>query len=148
MSASWHAHVGWLFRTKGMERGASTAGTCYEDRLIRLIDRLYFVWVALTFGIPFAIGWAVGGGAVGLGLQAIVWGGLMRIFLFQHATLGVNSVCHMFGSRDFETRTRAATTRGGAADVRRGLAQQPPRVPAPAPGTGCCRTSSTSRRAW
>ena len=50
------------------------------------------------------IGWAVGGGDVALGLQAMIWGGVLRIFLFQHATWAVNSVCHRFGSRDFKTR--------------------------------------------
>ncbi len=50
------------------------------------------------------IGWAVGGGSVELGLQAMVWGAVLRIFLFQHATWAVNSVCHRFGSRDFKTR--------------------------------------------
>jgi stearoyl-CoA desaturase (delta-9 desaturase) len=100
----WHAHVGWLFRTKGMERGDHYGRDLLEDPTIRLVDRLYFAWVALTFGIPFVVGWAVGGGDAGLGLQAMIWGGVLRIFLFQHATWAVNSVCHRFGSRDFKTR--------------------------------------------
>ena len=28
-----------------------------------------------------------------------MWGGLFRIFLYQHATFSVNSICHMFGRR-------------------------------------------------
>ena len=99
----WHAHVGWLFRTKGMERGEHYGRDLFADPLIRVIDRLYFLWVALTFAIPFAIGWAVGGSA-GLGLEALVWGGLLRIFLFQHTTWAVNSVCHVYGTRPFPTR--------------------------------------------
>ena len=100
----WHAHVGWLFRTKGMERGDHYGRDLLEDPTIRLIDRLYFVWVAFTFAIPFAIGWAIGGGSVELGVQAMIWGAVVRIFLFQHATWAVNSVCHRFGTRDFKTR--------------------------------------------
>ena len=33
----------------------------------------------------------------------MVWGGLVRIFLFHHMTWSVNSVCHTFGRRSFET---------------------------------------------
>jgi stearoyl-CoA desaturase (Delta-9 desaturase) len=33
----------------------------------------------------------------------MVWGGLVRIFLFHHMTWSVNSVCHTFGRRPFET---------------------------------------------
>ena len=100
----WHAHVGWLFRTKGMERGEHYGRDLYADRTIRMIDRLYFVWVALTFAIPFAIGYAASGGNLERGLQALLWGGVLRVFLFQHSTWAVNSVCHRFGSRDFPTR--------------------------------------------
>ena len=37
-----HAHVGWLFRLKGMERGEHYGKDLYDDPLIRRIDRLYF----------------------------------------------------------------------------------------------------------
>src|SRR5262249_51025093 len=56
-----HSHVGWLFRNLGMEQGREYGRDLYEDRLVRTIDRLYLLWVILTFGIPFAIGYAVGG---------------------------------------------------------------------------------------
>ena len=44
----FHAHMGWLFHLKGMERGDHYGKDLYDDRLIRGIDRMYFVWVALT----------------------------------------------------------------------------------------------------
>ena len=75
----------------------------YEDRLVRAIDRLYLLWVVATLGIPFALGYAVGG-TWQRGLEAMLWGGLVRIFLFQHATFSVNSICHMFGKRDYPAR--------------------------------------------
>lgn len=97
-----HAHVGWLFRTKGMERGPAYAKDLYDDPLIRWIDRLYLLWVALSLGIPFAIGYAFGG--TSLGLEAMVWAGLVRIFAFQHVTFSINSICHMFGRRAYRSR--------------------------------------------
>jgi stearoyl-CoA desaturase (Delta-9 desaturase) len=33
-----------------------------------------------------------------------VWGGLVRIFLFQHVTFSINSICHFFGRQPFRTR--------------------------------------------
>jgi stearoyl-CoA desaturase (delta-9 desaturase) len=101
-----HAHVGWLFTNMGMEQGLAYGRDLYEDRLIRWIDRLYLVWVVLTFGIPFAIGFWVGGGWAA-GVEALVWGGLLRVFLYQHATFAVNSICHMFGRQDYRSRDEA-----------------------------------------
>jgi stearoyl-CoA desaturase (delta-9 desaturase) len=101
-----HAHVGWLFTQKGMERGRDYGKDLYEDRLLVWIDRLYIVWVALTLGLPFLLGYWLGG-SWERGVQAFVWAGLVRIFLYQHATFAVNSVCHMWGRRHFRSRDEA-----------------------------------------
>jgi stearoyl-CoA desaturase (delta-9 desaturase) len=97
-----HAHVGWLITTKGMERGRRYGPDLYDDRLIRAVDRLYMLWVALSLGIPFAVGYAVDPTWQG-GLAGMVWGVLVRIFLFHHMTWSVNSICHTFGRRPYET---------------------------------------------
>jgi stearoyl-CoA desaturase (delta-9 desaturase) len=97
-----HAHMGWLVTTKGMERGRRYGRDLYDDRLIRTIDRLYMLWVVVSLGIPFAIGYAVDPTWQG-GLTGMVWGGLVRIFLFHHMTWSVNSVCHTFGRRPYAT---------------------------------------------
>ena len=97
-----HAHVGWMFSNLGMEQGRDYGKDLYDDRLVRAIDRLYLLWVALTLGIPFAIGFALGG--FGRGVELLLWGGLVRIFLYQHATFSVNSICHMFGRQDYRSR--------------------------------------------
>ncbi len=99
----YHAHVGWLFTTKGMERGDIYGRDLYEDRTIVAIDRLYLVWVVLSVGLPFLVGFAVTG-SVARGFEALVWAGLIRIFAFEHATFAVNSVCHTFGSRRYDAK--------------------------------------------
>ena len=101
--------MGWLVTTKGMERGRRYGRDLYDDRLIHGIDRLYMLWVVLTLAIPFAIGYAVDPTWRG-GLTGLVWGGLVRIFLFHHMTWSVNSVCHTFGRGRSRPTTRAATT--------------------------------------
>jgi stearoyl-CoA desaturase (delta-9 desaturase) len=99
-----HAHLGWLFHAKGMERGEHYGKDLYEDSLIRRIDRLYFLWVFVSFALPFAVGYLAGGLSWRLGLQALVWGGLIRVFAYQHATFSVNSICHLFGRRAYRSR--------------------------------------------
>ena len=101
-----HAHVGWMFSNLGMEQGREYGRDLYDDRVVRTIDRLYLLWVLLTLGIPFAIGYAVGG-TWGAGAEGLVWGGLIRIAAYQHATFSVNSICHMFGRQDYRSRDEA-----------------------------------------
>jgi stearoyl-CoA desaturase (Delta-9 desaturase) len=103
LAGLWHAHMGWIFRRGPVERRLSYAKDLCEDRLIQTIDRLYLLWVVLTLGIPFAIGYAVGG-TPARGFETLVWAGLIRIFLVHHATWSVNSLCHTYGSRPYRAR--------------------------------------------
>ena len=97
LGSLWHAHVGWLFRNQGRAEHARYAADLLEDRGMRAIDRLFVVFVGLSFAIPFAIG----------GLSGLLWGGFVRIFLFHHATFSINSVCHFFGRRRFGVDDRS-----------------------------------------
>jgi|SRR5579884_463133 len=101
-----HAHVGWMFTSLGMEQGREYGRDLYEDRMVRTIDRLYLLWVLATLGIPFGLGYALGGNWQ-RGVEAMLWGGLVRIFLYQHATFSVNSICHMFGRQAYRSRDEA-----------------------------------------
>ena len=99
----WHAQVGWLLTTKGLERGERYGKDLYADPLIRWIDRLYMVWLVLSLAIPFMVGYWVGGGSIALGFECFIWAGLLRVFVFDHLTWSVNSICHMYGRRDYDT---------------------------------------------
>jgi len=101
-----HAHVGWLFTSLGMEQGREYGKDLYDDRLVRMIDRLYLLWVISTLAIPFSLGYAIGG-TWQRGFEAMLWGGLVRVFAYQHATFSVNSICHMFGHQDYRSRDEA-----------------------------------------
>ena len=97
----WHAHVGWLFETVGTAERERFAADLVKDRVVRVVDKLFWVWVVLGFAIPFALGWIVGGG-LGTALTALLWGGFVRVFLLHHVTWSINSVCHFFGRKRFD----------------------------------------------
>jgi stearoyl-CoA desaturase (delta-9 desaturase) len=97
----WHAHIGWLFESVGTAERNRFAPDLVKDRALRVIDRLFFLWVVLGFAIPFALGWIIGGG-IGTALTALLWGGFVRVFLLHHVTWSINSVCHFFGRKRFD----------------------------------------------
>jgi stearoyl-CoA desaturase (delta-9 desaturase) len=97
----WHAHIGWLFETVGTAERERFAPDLVKDRAVRVVDKLFFLWVALGLAIPFALGWIVGGG-LGTALTALLWGGLVRVLLLHHVTWSINSVCHFFGRKRFD----------------------------------------------
>ena len=65
--------------------------------MVVFISSTFFLWVILSLAIPFAIG----------GWTGLLWGGLVRIFFTHHITWSVNSICHTFGKREFETRDQS-----------------------------------------
>jgi stearoyl-CoA desaturase (Delta-9 desaturase) len=97
----WHAHIGWLFETVGTAERERFAPDLMKDRMIRVIDKLFLLWIALSFMIPFALGWLIGG-TLGTALTTLLWAGLVRVFLLHHITWSINSVCHFFGRRRFD----------------------------------------------
>jgi stearoyl-CoA desaturase (delta-9 desaturase) len=97
----WHAHIGWLFESVGTADRERFAPDLVKDEALQVVDRLFFLWVALGLVIPFALGWIIGGG-VGTALTALLWGGLVRVFLLHHVTWSINSVCHFVGRKRFD----------------------------------------------
>ncbi len=97
----WHAHIGWLFESVGTADRQRFAPDLVKDGALRVIDRLFPLWITLSFLIPFALGWLIGGGLTA-GLSALLWGGLVRVFLLHHVTWSINSVCHFFGRKRFD----------------------------------------------
>ena len=98
-----HAHMGWLFIHT--QRGARDryAPDLVKDPTVRWIDRTFLLWVAVGFAVPFALGWLIGG-TLTAGLTALLWGGLVRIFVLHHMTYSINSWCHFAGRRRFATK--------------------------------------------
>jgi stearoyl-CoA desaturase (Delta-9 desaturase) len=96
----WHAHTGWLFSREKPTSARKFAPDLVKDTTIRRVDKWFPAWALLGLAIPFVAGYAIGG-TLHAGLTALVWGGLVRIFLLHHVTWSVNSICHMYGSQPF-----------------------------------------------
>ena len=102
LTGLWHAHVGWLFDGSTRADTERYAPDLLNDRAIRFIDDAFVVWVGLGLALPFAAGYAIAGTLRGA-LIALLWGGLVRIFLLHHVTFAINSLCHFTGRRRFAT---------------------------------------------
>ena len=92
----FHAHLGWLFTTDDADPTVYCRHLL-KDPVVVFVDRTFLLWVALSLLIPFAIG----------GWTGLLWGGLVRMFYVHHVTWSVNSVCHTFGHRAYETTDRS-----------------------------------------
>jgi stearoyl-CoA desaturase (Delta-9 desaturase) len=97
-----HAHVGWLMNSMGRAQRRRYAPELMEDPGMRAINRSFELIVVAGLAIPFALGYLIGG-TLTAALTALLWGGLVRIFLLHHVTWSINSVCHFFGRRRFAT---------------------------------------------
>ena len=97
-----HAHLGWLFVHDQRALKTRYAPDLLKDPMIRFVDRTFVVWVLAGLAVPFGLGWAIGG-SFHAALTGLLWGGLVRMFLLHHVTYSINSLCHYFGRRDYET---------------------------------------------
>jgi stearoyl-CoA desaturase (Delta-9 desaturase) len=99
----YHAHVGWLF--DHTQRGSKErfASDLLRDPIVSYVDRTFFLWAILSLTLPMLIGW-VWGGTIDAALTALLWGGIVRMFLLHHVTYSVNSLCHTFGRRPYDTK--------------------------------------------
>ena len=73
---------------------------------MRSIGRRFVPLVLLSLALPALAGYLVSGTLAGAA-TGLLWGGLVRIFFVHHVTWSVNSVCHFFGSRRFDTDDRS-----------------------------------------
>jgi stearoyl-CoA desaturase (Delta-9 desaturase) len=107
LGGMWHAHTGWLLDRSERASARRYAPDLIQDRLIRIVDRLFPLWVGLGLLVPFLAGMVFSGGNLVGGLTGLLWGGLVRVFLLHHATWSVNSICHMYGKRPFVTNDQS-----------------------------------------
>jgi stearoyl-CoA desaturase (delta-9 desaturase) len=99
----WHAHAGWLMETHGQADWKKYARELYEDRGMRVINRRFPLIALASLAIPTVLGFMLHGFTLEGALRGFVWAGLVRVFFVHHVTWSVNSICHFFGTRRFQT---------------------------------------------
>jgi len=97
-----HAHMGWLFIHT--QRGARKryAPDLVADPVVSWVDRTFVFWALGGLGAAFGLGWLIGG-TLTAALTGLLWGGAVRILVLHHVTYSINSLCHFFGRRRFDT---------------------------------------------
>ncbi len=98
----WHAHTGWLFTSVGRADRARYAKDLVQDAGLRIIARLFLPLVVVSLVVPALVGWMLIGGWYGF-VSGLVWGGAVRILLLHHVTWSINSICHFWGRRRFDS---------------------------------------------
>jgi stearoyl-CoA desaturase (Delta-9 desaturase) len=98
-----HAHVGWLFIHTQRGRHERYAPDLMKDPTIQWVSRYFFVWAISGLVLPFLLGWIIGG-SLHTALTGLLWGGAVRMLVLHHVTYSINSLCHFFGRRAYETK--------------------------------------------
>ena len=100
-----YAHIGWLFNPNRTSQ-AKFCPDLLADKDVSRISRWFPGLVAVSLLAPALIGglWSM---SIAGALTAFFWASLVRICLLHHVTWSINSVCHTFGSEDFEVRDKS-----------------------------------------
>jgi stearoyl-CoA desaturase (delta-9 desaturase) len=98
----WHAHLGWQ-----LEPGLTSDPMRYcpdlvRQKSMRRISAWFLPIVLAGILLPGLLGLLITGTLTGA-LTGALWGGLLRLFLVNHMAYAVNSICHYFGTRRFDT---------------------------------------------
>jgi stearoyl-CoA desaturase (Delta-9 desaturase) len=101
----WYGHMGWLFSSDGTVQKA-WAPDLMRQAPIATVSRLFPWLVVATFALPALLGGLITGSIAGA-FSGLLWGGLVRVFVLHHVTWSINSICHVFGTRPFESHDEA-----------------------------------------
>jgi len=94
-----HAHMGWLFADLRADMHRYVPDLLADKTTVR-INQLFPLWIVLGFVIPAVIGGLVTMTWTGA-LLGFLWGGIVRLCALHHVTWSVNSVCHIWGQKEF-----------------------------------------------
>jgi stearoyl-CoA desaturase (delta-9 desaturase) len=97
-----HAHMGWLFIHTQRGARARYAPDLIADPVVSFVDRTFIWWALGGLGAAFGLGWLIGG-TFTAALTGLLWGGAVRMLVVHHVTYSINSLCHFFGRRRFDT---------------------------------------------
>ncbi|MCE9530992.1 MAG: fatty acid desaturase [Planctomycetes bacterium] len=87
------SHIGWILSQRSEGTNLETIKDFARFPELRLLEMFYWFPAFILAGICYLVdGWS-----------GVVWGFVVSSVLLYHGTFLVNSACHIFGSRRFET---------------------------------------------
>ena len=102
----WYSHMGWMWDKASFERPATNVKELYRFPELKALQR-YYPLLILGQGLAFyGLGAFLGSHFPDTGTtgpQMLVWGFIISTVALWHATFMVNSVCHVWGKRAYET---------------------------------------------
>lgn len=101
LKGCWHSHVGWMLG-HAHEPYFRLVPDLIRDRMVLRLSQLYFWWVVAGIVLPGVLGGLWTQSWAGF-FTGVLWGGFVRLFLVHHSTWSINSVCHLFGARNYDT---------------------------------------------
>jgi stearoyl-CoA desaturase (delta-9 desaturase) len=99
------AHMGWLFDS-ARTNPDKFCPDLVADKDIRRVSRLFPLLVAISLLLPATLGGLLTMSWWGA-LTGFFWGALVRISLLHHVTWCINSICHVMGEEEFESRDKS-----------------------------------------
>ncbi|MBK2261336.1 acyl-CoA desaturase, partial [Francisella tularensis] len=102
----FQSHVGWVFESRSDHVDPKFTKDWVKYPELVWIDKYAHVSFALYLVGLFALGSLISHFYPSLetsGLAFVFWGGILSTVLLYHTTFNVNSICHIFGSKDYET---------------------------------------------
>jgi stearoyl-CoA desaturase (delta-9 desaturase) len=95
-----HAHIGWMFDDSHTDYSIY-GKNLLNDPVVRFFHKTHWFWVGASLFLPFLYGYVLGGMEHAIG--CLLFGGCLRITLFQNAVWAVNSFGHRWGYQNYAT---------------------------------------------
>lgn len=93
----FHAHLGWIYHGLDAHPEIYTPHLVNDD-MVRFFEKTFWHWaLGVGFLLPLLLG----------GWTGLLWGGPVRWTLSVHLAWSINSICHTFGRRPYETGDRS-----------------------------------------
>ena len=102
----WHAHIGWLFKTKYLETDLSNVKDLTQYKELVLLEKFGIVPTIIFGFLIFVLGLYLQFFHPYLQtdfLQIFIWGYILSTVAIYHAMFSLNSLAHLFGSRRYDT---------------------------------------------